>query len=235
MTIAVFTSIWAADAGSRALRQNFLEQQLAYLQSVPVVDSVDLYLPAEGKVPSFDDGPPAALIIQADVQHAADAQALTRSEQFQNLLAARSAYSPAADKVAVDILETVHFPIPGHKVPPPRTATTSFVVRYYGPADDEAAFVHFYTEHHPLLLATFPGIRNVLCYLPPGWQITHEVKDSRVILGNEVVFDDLESLNRALASDVLPKLRAEGKQFARFGYSTHHAMLRERVYTRGES
>jgi len=235
MTIAVFTNIWAPDASPGDLRQNFLERQLGYLQSEAVVDSVDLYLPAEGEVPSFDDGPPAALIIQADVQHAADARNLTQSERFQKLLAGKSAYSPKVQKVSVDILETVHFPIPGHRMPPPRTAGMSFVVRYYGPADDEAAFVRFYTEHHPLLLATFPAIRNVLCYLPLGWQITHEVTDSRVILGNEVVFDDLESLNRALASDVLPRLRAEGKQFARFGYSTHHAMMRERIFTRSES
>ena len=235
MTIAVFTNIWATESSPEELRRNFLEQQLEYLQSESVVESVDLYMPAKGEVPSFDDGPPAALIIQADVQHAADARKLTQSERFQKLLADKSTYSPLVEKVSVDILETVHFPIPGHQAPPPRTATLSFVVRYYGPTADEAAFVRFYTEHHPLLLATFPAIRNVLCYLPPGWQITHEVTDSRVILGNEVVFDDLESLNRALASDVLPRLKAEGKQFASFGCSTHHAMRRERVYTRGGS
>ena len=111
----------------------------------------------------------------------------------------------------------------------------SFVVRYYGPNDDVAAFVRFYTEHHPLLLATFPGIRNVLCYLPLDWQSTGKVTDSRVILGNEVVFDDLAALKRALASDVLPRLQAEGRTFAKFGRSTHHAMQRERVYSGSEN
>jgi len=232
MTIAVFINLWAAEADSSELRQKFLQQPLAYLKTAPGVESIDLYLPAGGDVPQFDDGVPPAMIIQADLPDAASARALSQDGRFLRLVANESVYSAQVEKISVDVLETVHFPIPGHQTPPARTATMSFVVRYYGPAEDEAEFVRFYTEHHPLLLATFPGIRNVLCYLPPGWQLTHEVTDSRVILGNEVVFDDLAALNRALASDVLPKLRAEGKQFAKFGCSTHHAMERERIYTR---
>ena len=234
MTIALFTSVWAAKSEPGKLRQDFLDQPLAFLQSVPAVASVDLYVPAAGDVQQFDDGAPPSLIIQIDVNNAADAQSLTRAEKFQRLLAAKSAYAAAAEKVSLDILQTVHFLLPGHQTPPLRTAPLSFVVRYYGPNDDEAAFVRFYTEHHPLLLATFPGIRNVLCYLPLDWQSTGKVTDSRVILGNEVVFDDLAALKRALASDVLPRLQAEGRTFAKFGRSTHHAMRRERVFTRGE-
>ena len=231
MTIAIFASIWAAENASNHLRREFLERPLAYLKAIPAVESIDLYLPASGDVPQFDDGAPPALMIEIGVENVADAKALARAEPFQRLVAAESAYAAPGAQVSIDILETVHFPLPGQPTPPPRTAPLSFVVRYYGPNDDEAAFVRFYTEHHPLLLATFPGIRNVLCYLPPDWQSTHKVSDARVILGNEVVFDDLQALKRALASEVLPRLQEEGRTFARFGRSTHHAMLRERVYS----
>jgi len=232
MTIAMFTTVWAAEADQGKLRRDFLAQPLTFLKTVPEVRSVDLYAPAIGDVPQFDDGAPPALIIQIDMNNTADARTLAGAAQFQSLIAAKSAYSAPIEKVSVDILQTVHFPLPGHQTPPARTAPLSFVVRYYGPNDDVAAFVRFYTEHHPLLLATFPGIRNVLCYLPPDWQSTGKVTDSRVILGNEVVFDDLAALKRALASDVLPRLQAEGRTFAKFGSSTHHAMQRERVFTR---
>jgi len=234
MTIAVFVTIWAPAAASNSMSNDFLDRPLTFLQAVPEVISVDLYVPETGGVAEFKDDPAPALMLQVDTHDADDAKDLIQKDAFQRLILARAAYSEPVDKVSLDILETVHFPLPGHARPPPRTARTSFVVRYYGPTADEAAFVRFYTEHHPLLLATFPDIRNVLCYLPLNWQSTGEVADSRVILGNEVVFDDLEALNRALASDVLPRLRAEGKQFAKFGRSTHHAMRRERVYTRGE-
>jgi hypothetical protein len=45
------------------------------------------------------------------------------------------------------------------------------------------------------------------------------------------VFDDLAALNRALESDVLPLLIADGKRFASFGSNGHHAMRRERIDT----
>ncbi len=55
-----------------------------------------------------------------------------------------------------------------------------------------------------------------------------------MILGNEVVFDDLDALNRALESDVMPRFKADGERFAEFGSNTHYAMHRERIYTSGE-
>jgi hypothetical protein len=234
MTIALFISVWTEDSDASDLRGDFLERALDFLRARPAVRSVELYQPEGGDVPRFEDLAPPRLIVQIDVDHPADANSLAGSETFQGLLLDRSAYRAAVKELGLDILETVHFPLPGQPSPPPRTAPLSFVVRYYGPTGNGAAFAQFYTDHHPLLLATFPGIRNVLCYLPLDWRSSGEVTDSRVILGNEVVFDDLEALNRALASDVLPKLRAEGKQFASFGYSTHHAMRRERVYARDD-
>ncbi len=92
--------------------------------------------------------------------------------------------------------------------------------------------MRFYTENHPPILATLPGIRNVLCYVPVEWSQPEHVEGSGAFLGNEVVFDDLDALNAALTSDVMPVLKADGARFAPFGYNTHHAMLREAVYLR---
>ena len=52
------------------------------------------------------------------------------------------------------------------------------------------------------------------------------------MLGNEVVFDDLAALQAALDSDAMPALSEDSKSFASYGYSSHHAMLRQMVYTR---
>ena len=234
MKIAIFVSIWTTQISPADLRSHFLDQPLAFLEAVTEVVSVDLFLPEAGNVVLFDDGAGPALMIQIDMENASDAQALVQSDEFRSLLLAEAGYSGPIDKLALDVFETVHFAIPGHQTPPPRTAPLSFVVRYYGPTDDEAAFARFYTENHPPILATFPGIRNVLCYLPLDWRSTKNVPDSRVILGNEVVFDNVDALNRALESDVMPALRADGKLFAAFGHNTHHAMRRERIYDHGE-
>jgi uncharacterized protein (TIGR02118 family) len=234
MKIAVFVTIWAAQVTPADLRSYFLDQPLAFLEGVPTVVSVDLFVPDPGDVALFDGPAAPALMIQIDFENAADAEALIQSDDFRNLVLAEAAYPAPIEKLALDVFETVHFPIPGHKTPPPRTAPLSFVVRYYGPTEDVAAFDSFYTENHPPILATFPGIRNVLCYLPLGWRTTGKVSDASMILGNEVVFDDIDALNRALESDVMTPLREDGQRFAEFGFNTHHAMQRERIYTNGD-
>jgi len=155
-------------------------------------------------------------------------------DDLRNYILDQASYGGPIDKIALDIFETVHFAIPGHQTPPPRTAPLSFVVRYYGPTDDVAELVRFYTENYPPILATFPAIRNVLCYLPLDWRSTKDVPDARVIIGNEVMCDDLDALNRALESDVMPVLKANGRRLGEFGFNTHHAMRRQRPYTRSE-
>lgn len=234
MKIALFITIWAAQMSSADLRNYFLDRPLTYLEAVPEVVSIDLFAPDIGTVALFDGSSAPALMIQIDVKTASDAEALVQSDDFRRLILDESAYAGPIEKLTLDVFETVNFPIPGHQTPPPRTAPLSFVVRYYGPTRDEAAFVRFYTENHPPILATFPGIRNVLCYLPLDWRSTKRVPDSSVILGNEVVFDDLDALNLALESDVMPRLRADGRRFAAFGYNTHHAMRREQIYVNGQ-
>jgi len=229
--IAIFVTIRTTRASSDDLRNYFLAQPLAFLSAVPNVLSVDVFVPETGDVESFDDGPAPALIIQIDVSSASDAHDLVAADAFQRLILDAAAYGGPIDKIALDVFETVHYAIPGHQAPPPRTAPLSFVVRYYGPTDDAAEFVRFYTENHPPILSTFPGIRNVLCYLPLDWQSIEEVADASVIVGNEVVFDDLDALNRALESDVMPVLRADGRRFAEFGFNAHHAMHRQRLYS----
>lgn len=234
MKIAVFITIWTTQLTSADLRSHFLDRPLAFLQAVPEVVSIDLFAPEPGYVALVDESVAPVLMIQIDLSNASDAETLVQSDDFLQLILNKSAYAAQIDRLDVQVLETVHFSIPGQRKPPPRTAPLSFVVRYYGPTDDEATFARFYTENHPPILATFPGIRNVLCYLPLNWRSTGKVLDSSMILGNEVVFDDLESLNRALKSDVMLRLREDGKLFAAFGYNTHHVMRRERIFTHGK-
>ena len=116
--------------------------------------------------------------------------------------------------------------------PSPRTAPLSFVVRYYGPVKNQSEFVDFYTKNHPPILAKFEGIRNVLCYLPLDWESSTEVSDASLLIGNEVVFDDLASFKYALSTDVLEEAMADSKLFQEFGYNSHHAMHREKVYSK---
>lgn len=229
MTIAVFISLRTEHRYADDLRRYVTEEARVVSEAARGLKSIDLFVPERGDVVAFDQRDAPAVMVELDLDSRAAAGNLVDSDAFRERLLAQSAYPAPIEQLSLDVLEPVHFPIPGHPTPPPRIAPLSFVVRYHGPTRDLAAFDQFYMDNHPALLARFPAIRNVLCYLPMDWRETGRVDDSRLIIGNEVVFDDLDALNRALESDVLPLLIADGKRFPEFGSNSHHAMRRERI------
>ncbi len=234
MNISVFVTIWIAGMSSMNLNNYFLDAPLAFLKSNPDILAVEFYIPehSDKRVHEMDDVPAPTLIVQINFDSAEKSMHLTESEKFKKLFTDKQGFAKPAEKINLEILEAIHFNLPGHKAPAPRTAPMSFVVRYYGPVSDGSEFAGHYIDSHPPIMSKFPGIRNVLCYLPLDWRTMDEVKDERMIIGNEVVFDDLESFKKALASDVFIELEADAEKFEPWGYSTHHAMHREMVYSR---
>ena len=136
-------------------------------------------------------------------------------------------------RVHLELFDTVHYPISGLQQIPPRNARLSFVVRYYGAPSHQREFIKFYTLNHPPLLAQFPGIRNVICYLPLDIDVGIEINQEHTILGNEVVFDDLDGLSAALDSEAMLAVMEDSAEFPTFTYSSHHVMLRTLVHSCG--
>lgn len=241
MTISVFLTWPGPENDSAAITDAFTDSftagPLAGLRSANGLSFIETYRPAPGDQPGFDDVPRPPLLVELNLADLHVARDLIGSAPFQEALTLRidgeTGHRPGSADIraaTVDVFTPRHFDLPGHAEPPRRTAALSYVVRYYRPAPDEQAFVDFYVSHHPLLLARFPGIRNVLCYLPTELELPEGMASSGAFFGNEVVFDDLDALHRALESDVLQELLAEGKTFPPYGHCEHHAMLRERVH-----
>lgn len=226
MTVSLFLTYPGPEGDAAVLEAAFNDRPLAGLAGTQGLRFIETYRPA-GDTPEFQEDPPPPLLVELNLEEPEDAERMLGSGGFRDALTLGD-----HGQATVDAFHVAHFPLPGHARPPPREAPLSFVVRYYRPAPDEAAFIAFYTANHPLLLARLPEIRNVLCYLPTGMPLPDGMQSSDAFFGNEVVFDDLESLNRALASDILPQLRAEGKRFPPYGHSSHRAMLRRRVSAR---
>lgn len=177
-------------------------------EDVADVDLVaEVFRPAPSQPDAFQDGEPPALVLQVEA----------RALGPLHLLSARPEFREADDLGLFRALET---PVAGEVAA--REAPLSFLVRYFGPMPDEAAFQAAYAERHPPILATFPGIRNVRVYLP-----LNEGPRAGIRLLNEVVFDDSAALERALASEVMAELRADSATLPPRGRSAHHAMLRE--------
>lgn len=229
MNIAIFVSIFSSTP-SAELDAYFRAAPLDWLKSQPAVDAVEFYSPEPGDVPKLDDEPPPAIIVQIDVGAEATARELVEASEFREHFLDGSA--AANGRTLLELTEVVNYPLPGKAQAATRSAPLSFVVRYYGPVADGREFVEFYTKNHPPIVGKFPNIRNVLCYLPLGWKDSGRIDDSRLLIGNEVVFDDLDALLAAMNTPVLQEALDDAELFQAFGASTHHAMHREKVYSR---
>lgn len=196
------------------------------------VNSIEAFTPQSAEDPYLGCEASKLLIVQAD---------FTRRDQLEaamaDVLVADALIAMPQDgdfQVTAEAFTVRHFPLLDGSISTQRAAT-SFVVRYYPPIEKEKAFNQYYFDHHPPIMAHFPRIRNILCYVPIDWQDASQVTPSRSFLGNEIVFDSIEDLNAALASDARHDLRADFRWFPPHeGENRHHAMHR-RVLSSGSA
>ena len=213
---------------SSPLGTYFRGAPLQWLRSRAGALDVDLFVPEIGKTVLFDDGPGPAALLEFSGARPEDLETLAAEARFQRYFLRNPTELAPGIEATFGLFHALASPVGGAAKPAPRTAGLSFLVRYYGPMANEAAFHRFYTANHPPLLGRFPDIRNVFCYVPETASLSG-LPVSAVRLGNEVVFDDLAHLNTALQSDVLPLLKADSAKFPPFGHSTHHPMVREKL------
>ena len=66
--------------------------------------------------------------------------------------------------------------------------SVSYFVRYEGQADDLAAFLAHYREHHAPILAAMPGIQRIVLHTPVAWSDPFPVKPDRFVLLAQMEF-----------------------------------------------
>jgi uncharacterized protein (TIGR02118 family) len=197
------------------------------LAGIPGLAFLDYYSPAAGTPadPYCQDGvAPAQLVLLGFRSR----DALERAARHPGFAAAIA--EPANGVLTCTAMGRIEHPLPDAPAPAPLAAPFSYVVRYHRPAEDEELFVRHYLETHTPLLVRLPGIRNVFCYVPLRWQAAPGIANADYMLGNEVVFDQMDAFNAAMASPVRHEMRAHFRAFPPFaGRNTHYAMQRRRV------
>jgi hypothetical protein len=189
---------------------------------------IEAYTPQSVEDPYLGCETGKLLVVQADFATRAGLEAAMAHAAVADALTAMPGNSDF--QVTTEAFRVRHFPLLDGSSPP-RRAPVSFVVRYYSPVEKAQAFRDHYFAHHPPIMAHFPRIRNILCYSPVDWRDANRLMPTDSFLGNEIVFDSIDELNAALASQVRHELRADYYHFPPHeGATSHHAMYRRVLF-----
>ncbi|NKB36025.1 MAG: hypothetical protein GKR93_02495 [Gammaproteobacteria bacterium] len=106
----------------------------------------------------------------------------------------------------------------------------SYLVHYPGQAEDFNTWLNFYLDHHPQILRTFEGLREIEVYTRVDWRDTLGWDRVEYMQRNRLIFDSVSALEAALNSPVRHKSRADFEQFPTFtGSNIHYPMLTEEL------
>ena len=166
------------------------------------------HTPDRVRDPFLDDGAPPGGVLQLYFDSVAT-------------LEAAAAHAGSGDAEAMQV-HRFPVPQPWTRVP---AAYCTYLVAYEGPADDEPAWLAYYLEHHPPLMAKLPQIRELEIYTPVDWRCPPRLRKVRHLQRNKVAFDSAAALAAALDSPVRREMRADFASFPPYrGRVTHYAM-----------
>lgn len=204
-------------------------QLAAALRSVPRLARALVHTPAHAHDPFLDDGAPPQLVLQlyfdalADLESAAD-----RAGPLQALARAGALPTLAGAAVEQQAMAAHAYAAPGRAAAGDPCCT--YLVAYEGQADDPDAWLDAYLEHHPVLMARLPGIREIEIYTRLDWLSGLPWPRAGCMQRNKVVFDDAQALTAALESPVREEMRAHFHALPAYtGRVTHFPMTTRAV------
>jgi uncharacterized protein (TIGR02118 family) len=103
-----------------------------------------------------------------------------------------------------------------------REERCTYLVSYEGEADDFNAWLTHYLTHHPPLMTQLPGIRELEIYTRIDYRSALKHARATAMQRNKVVFDDVASLDAALASPVRARMKADFDSFPPYSGTTPH-------------
>ena len=203
-----------------------------FLAATPGLARGLIYTPAQTHDPYLDDGRPPALAVQlyfADID--ALEAVLARDGYLQALAAPDALPSLRGAAVTQQAMLARAF-----SVPEPRGSGAAgepgctYLVTYEGAAEDQNAWVSHYIASHTVIMARFPGIREVEVCTRIDWCSFLPWARADAMIRNKVVFDDAAALTAALNSPVRHDMRADFREFPAFtGTVTHFPMGTENL------
>ncbi len=105
----------------------------------------------------------------------------------------------------------------------------SYVVHYAGPAQDLNIWLHHYVSHHPQIMRTFPGIRQIEILSRVDWCGFLPWERVNYMQRNRVMFDNPAALQIALQSTARIAMREDFETFPPFEGGNSHFPMETRI------
>jgi hypothetical protein len=227
MTVAYFLTFHDKTAPDMYITEAEHKRVLDIVRATPELARGLVLTPDYLKGLFFDDGAPPQLAFELYFDNVADLEAVTAQKgHLQELAAPATLPSLKNATVTQQAMLARSFPVPDARF---RTAPgkpfCSYMVHYPGQAEDLNAWLAYYIEHHPVVMARFPGIREIEISTRIDWCGFLPWPRVDYMQRNKVVFDDAAALAAAMKSSVMQEMRADFHQFPPFtGGNVHFPM-----------
>lgn len=229
MTIAYFLTF---AAGAARLDAADKAKVLAIVAATPALLKGLVFTPETTRDPYSNDGPSPALALELYFADLPPLEAaLAPRGHLQALAAPDTLPSLAGAAVTQQAMLARAFPVPQPQFQtPPGALPGTYLVHYAGTAQDLNAWLWYYIEHHPAVMARFPGIREIEICTRLDWCGFLPWPRVDYMQRNKVVFDSAAALTAALNSPVREEMRADFRNFPPFtGPTAHFAMATQTV------
>ena len=136
------------------------------LKPIKGLTRAHVYTPSKAHDPFLDDGAPPRLVLQLFFEKLPDLEAsVSRTGPLQAL--ATDFPSLADAPMTYEAMVARIFPTPEPKIR--AEPWCSYLVAYEGPAEDPNLWLEHYIAHHPPIMRTMPGIRELEIYTAIDW------------------------------------------------------------------
>jgi hypothetical protein len=232
MSISFFMT-FTDPAGERRIHADDLAATAEMIGSIPNLTEGLMFTPLERQVehPFRHDGSGPVLALQLRFPDLFACEAAADRAGVLARIAAGAGLSDLAElEVTHQAMMMRSFPVDAAEHSSGGGIPCSYLVHYPGTAEDLNAWHLHYLKHHPAIMRTFPGVRQIEIYTRVDWVDHLASRRVEYMQRNKLVFDSPEALSRALTSDVIKNMRADFSQFPPFtGGNKHFPMLTRSV------
>lgn len=194
----------------------------ALLKPIKGLTRAHVYTPSKAHDPFLDDGAPPRLVLQLFFDKLPDLEAsVSRTGPLQALATDFPSLADAPMTCEAMVVRVFPTPEPTIKSEP----WCSYLVAYEGPAEDPNLWLEHYIAHHPPIMRTMPGIRELEIYTAIDWIGFLPAKKVRHLQRNKTTFDSNDALTAGLQSPARSEMRKDYESFPKFsGGVTHFPM-----------